>query len=257
MEAIKRILAPAGSVAGALVVIAGYILDGIGAASLGLPFWAWQAIGAGIFFFSVMTVLYGQEKRFSTAAPNQTVPSHDNQPVTHSEGPEHDDQNADDCRRLSAMEKLQIQKWYDGFISAIDNVDCTNVLEISPSLRVIIVIRNYLVFEVELEDFKFNNAGFTYPAGSACKSFGPIRELNGHMIPAFDGWKFEAVISINDAVKAVLKSASDASEEVAYDFKVQWNARFKGAPRSHISDLKFKGVPNVPPEKGQRGEMGI
>jgi len=73
IQQILKILKPAGAVLGALMVAVGYILIGKDIISLGLPIWAWQAIGAAIFFISVIAIIYGHQKAmsFKTSAANE------------------------------------------------------------------------------------------------------------------------------------------------------------------------------------------
>ncbi len=46
---------------GAIITVLGYILIGRDVISWGLPIWAWQAIGAAIFFVSVIAIIYGHQ----------------------------------------------------------------------------------------------------------------------------------------------------------------------------------------------------
>lgn len=69
MRLVRNILAPAGTVLGALVVIAGYISTGRDILSWGLPVWFWQTLGAAIFFASVIAILIRHQKAIDKLTP--------------------------------------------------------------------------------------------------------------------------------------------------------------------------------------------
>lgn len=69
----RKMLAPVGATMGALIVGVGYILTGQQIISLGLPIWAWQGIGAIIFFVSIAAIIYGLQKQINNVNPE--IPS--------------------------------------------------------------------------------------------------------------------------------------------------------------------------------------
>lgn len=75
MDRVREKVAPAGTVVGAVAFVISLVLDGIGAVSLGLPFWAWEAIAAAVFFVSVMAIIVAHErdveKRIGEAEPGK------------------------------------------------------------------------------------------------------------------------------------------------------------------------------------------
>ena len=75
MDRVREKLAPAGTVVGAAAFVISLVLDGVGAVSLGLPFWAWEAIAAAVFFVSVMAIIVAHErdveKRIGEAEPGK------------------------------------------------------------------------------------------------------------------------------------------------------------------------------------------
>ena len=74
MARLKEILLPAGMVVGGVLVIGSYVLSGITVIRLGLPFWAWQAIGAAIFFACIIAVVYHRYPRRSIERPSSESP---------------------------------------------------------------------------------------------------------------------------------------------------------------------------------------
>ena len=89
IQRVRQLLKPAGLVLGPLIVLAGYISTGQDILSWGFPVWLWQAIGAAIFFASVIAILYGHQKRLdripdgakaaeSTTEGNKTISQVDN-----------------------------------------------------------------------------------------------------------------------------------------------------------------------------------
>lgn len=64
-----KILKPVGAVMGPVIVIAGYVSLGKDIISLGLPIWAWQAIGATIFCVSIIAIVYGNQKAVGVKTP--------------------------------------------------------------------------------------------------------------------------------------------------------------------------------------------
>ena len=63
MARLKEILLPVGMVVGVVMVVGSYVLSGITVIQLGLPFWAWQAIGAIVFFACIVAVVYRYPRR--------------------------------------------------------------------------------------------------------------------------------------------------------------------------------------------------
>jgi uncharacterized membrane protein len=70
---LKSIFTTAGIVLGGFMVVAGYILDGIGVFQLGLPIWIWQAIGASIFLILVITIVYDSHKAVAGLEKSSTI----------------------------------------------------------------------------------------------------------------------------------------------------------------------------------------
>lgn len=75
MDHVKRKLAPAATVASVAIFVISRILDGVDAVSLGLPFWAWEAIAATVFFVSVIAIIVSHQrdvdKRIGEAEPGK------------------------------------------------------------------------------------------------------------------------------------------------------------------------------------------
>lgn len=63
-----RVLRPVLLVIGAAVTLAGYVLDALQLASLGIPPWGWQVIGALIFFAAVAAILLDHYRRTEVQA---------------------------------------------------------------------------------------------------------------------------------------------------------------------------------------------
>ena len=77
----RAILWPVGWVLTIALAIGARILDGIDAASLGLPFWAWEGIGLTLFFAMVLAVLYKRLKPLTTT-PRPPAPASPTRPTT-------------------------------------------------------------------------------------------------------------------------------------------------------------------------------
>ena len=58
----RQALAPVGAVVSALWVVISFILDGKDIKDLGWPLWAWQTVGAAVFFLCIFAVVYGYYK---------------------------------------------------------------------------------------------------------------------------------------------------------------------------------------------------
>jgi hypothetical protein len=65
MDTFRSIFRTAGIIFGAILIIAGYVLDGIGVLQLGLPVWVWQAIGATIFLVLIGSMIYDSHETIS------------------------------------------------------------------------------------------------------------------------------------------------------------------------------------------------
>lgn len=70
ISTVSKILRPAGATVGALMVVGGYILTGKEIVSLGLPIWAWQSIGAGIFCISLIAIVYSYQRKLDALSAN-------------------------------------------------------------------------------------------------------------------------------------------------------------------------------------------
>jgi len=74
MERLRRAAAPALAVVAAIVGVGSRILDGIDAVQLGLPFWAWEAIGLAAFFAVIFATVHARESEEPRAPRPQLQP---------------------------------------------------------------------------------------------------------------------------------------------------------------------------------------
>jgi hypothetical protein len=70
----KKAILPAVSAIGAAISIGSLVLDGVGAFSLGLPLWAWEAIGASIFALSVLAIAVGAQGKVENGGTSRNAP---------------------------------------------------------------------------------------------------------------------------------------------------------------------------------------
>ena len=79
MKVLRKRAAPAVAVLSAVVAVGSRILDGVDAVQLGLPFWAWEAIGLFVFLAAILAVVSGtmpdQQRQFTE--PETGVPTPD------------------------------------------------------------------------------------------------------------------------------------------------------------------------------------
>ena len=58
MQTVWKVCFQTGLVLGPVVVVVAFVLDGLGASQIALPFWAWEAAGATTFFAAIIGVVY-------------------------------------------------------------------------------------------------------------------------------------------------------------------------------------------------------
>ena len=75
LGSLKKACAPAIAAVGGVLAIGSRIFDGKDMAELGLPFWAWEVIGAGIFFIAIGTIVVGDQRRIEELNQDSQVPS--------------------------------------------------------------------------------------------------------------------------------------------------------------------------------------